>query len=129
MSISLRGLGFSTTNRLCEDGTAKLEGLSAFLTNGEFAAAVLLGRGGIGKSKLLRDCSRSIDWQSVFLREAAIWHPETPKEIPAGRVLIVADDANRFADLPNLLALARDLSERRGAKLLLCGSPECSRTI
>ena len=102
----------------------ELADLNKFLADDELAVAVLLGRGGIGKSKLLRDWSRSITgWQCLFLRDSASWHLETPKEIPSGRVLIIGDDAHRFTDLPKLLILARDPFETRGCKLLLCGRP------
>ena len=111
-------------SRPCEVGANELADLNKFLADDELAVAVLLGRGGIGKSKLLRDWSRSITgWQCLFLRDSASWHLETPKEIPSGRVLIIGDDAHRFTDLPKLLILARDLFETRGCKLLLCGRP------
>ncbi len=98
--------------------------LADFLADDKRAIGVLFGRGGVGKSKLVRDWSRRITgWQPVFLRESAIWHPETPKETPAGRVLVIADDAHRFAELPKLLTLGRDLFETRGCKLLICGRP------
>ena len=69
--------------------------LQDFLADEKYPVAVLIGRGGIGKSKLLRDWSREIaDWQCVFLREGAVWHAEALKEIPGGRVLVIADDAH-----------------------------------
>jgi hypothetical protein len=65
----------------------------------------------------------------VFLRESAAWHLETPKEIPAGKVLVIADDAHRFLDLPRLLTLGRDLFETRGCKLLISGRPSGQTSI
>jgi hypothetical protein len=98
--------------------------LHDFLTDEKHAVGVLLGRGGVGKSKLLRDWSQEIsNWQPFFLREGATWQPEAPKEIPAGRILIIADDAHRFPELRKLLILCRDLFEARGCKLLICARP------
>jgi Domain of unknown function (DUF4062) len=98
--------------------------LEDFLADDKGAVGVLLGRGGVGKSKLLRDWSRgATGWQPVFLRENAIWHSEAPKEVPAGKVLLIADDAHRFAELPQLLSLARELFEAGRCKLLVCGRP------
>ncbi len=95
-----------------------------FLADAKLAVGVLLGRGGVGKSKLLRDWSRGLTgWQYVFLRDGATWHSEAPQEVPAGRTLIIADDAHRFEDLPKLLTLGRDLFETRGCKVLVCGRP------
>ena len=49
------------------------------------------------KSKLLHDWVHTVTNRTVlYLREDADWHPEVAKEIPAGDVLIVADDAHRF---------------------------------
>jgi hypothetical protein len=41
--------------------------------------------------------------------EDADWHSDAAKEIPAGDLLIVADDAHRFDFLDRLLLLVRNL--------------------
>jgi len=38
----------------------------------------------------------------LYVMEDADWHAEAAKEIPAGDVLIVADDAHRFGFLDRL---------------------------
>ncbi len=73
---------------------------------------------------VLRDWSRELaEWQPLFLRQGAIWHVEAPKEVPGGRILIIADDAHRFSELTKLLALGCELFETRGCKLVVCARP------
>jgi hypothetical protein len=60
---------------------------------------------------------------SLCVREDAEWHAEAAKEIPAGDVLIVADDAHRFEFLDKLLLLARNLKQRQKVKVLLGTCP------
>jgi hypothetical protein len=85
---------------------------------------VLTGRGGIGKSKLLHDWVQTVKNRKVlFVMEDADWHGEAAKEIPAGDVLIVADDAHRFDFLPRLLLLVRNLKLRQNVKLVLGARP------
>ena len=106
-------------------GRAKeIRELNEFLSNDKWGVAIMVGRGGVGKSKLLRDWSTELPgWQQLFLRQAAIWHAEASKEVPAGRILIIADDAHRFSELTKLLALGCELFETRACKLLLCARP------
>jgi hypothetical protein len=104
--------------------SAEFAFLTDFLADDAKAAGVMIGRGGVGKSKLLRDWSRQLaGWTPLFVREGAVWHAESSKEVPAGKILIIADDAHRIPDLPRLLNLARELSESRACKLLLCARP------
>src|SRR5215469_2776656 len=87
---------------------------------------VLTGRGGIGKSKLLHDWVRTVNKRKVlYVMEDADWHAEAAKEIPAGDVLIVADDAHRFDFLDRLLLVVRNLRQLRNqnVKLLLGARP------
>ena len=78
----------------------------------------------MGKSKLLHDWTKKVEGRQVlYLRDGAVWHPETAKEIPLGEVLVVADDAHRFENLEQLLALVRSVSERQDIKLILGARP------
>ena len=102
----------------------QLQALDAFLADPGQVVGVLSGRGGIGKSKLLRDWMQTVNNRTVlYVREDAEWHAEAAKEIPAGDVLIVADDAHRFDFLGKLLLLARNLRQRQNVKLLLRTRP------
>jgi hypothetical protein len=58
------------------------------------------------------------DGTVLYVKEDAEWHPEAAKEIPAGDVLIVADDAHIFDFLDKLLLLARNLRQRQRVKVL-----------
>jgi hypothetical protein len=103
---------------------AQLQALNAFLTDPTSIVGVLTGRGGIGKSKLLHDWVQTVTNRTVLsLREDAEWHPEAAKEIPAGDVLIVADDAHRFDFLGRLMLLVRNLNQRQNVKVLLGTRP------
>lgn len=102
----------------------QLQALNAFLADPTKIVGVLSGRGGIGKSKLLHDWIQTVRNRKVlFVMEDADWHGEAAKEVPAGDVLIVADDAHRFDFLPRLLLLARNLKLRQNVKLVLGARP------
>ena len=109
---------------------AQLQALTAFLTDPTSIVGMLTGRGGIGKSKLLHDWVQTVTNRTVlYLREDAEWHPEAAKEIPAGDVLIVADDAHRFDFLDRLMLLVRNLNQRQNVKVLLGTRPSGSDRI
>ena len=51
-----------------------LQALDTFLQDDQAIIALLPGRGGIGKSKLIRDWTRQVvDWEVLFLRDQAVW--------------------------------------------------------
>ena len=106
----------------------QLQALNAFLADPTEIVGVLTGRGGIGKSKLLHDWVQTVDNRKVlYVMEDADWHGEAAKEIPAGDLLIVADDAHRLDFLDRLLLLIRNL--RQNVKLVLCARPSGSGSI
>jgi hypothetical protein len=108
----------------------ELLSLDAFIADPTAIVGLLTGRGGIGKSKLLHDWVQAVqNWKVLYLREDADWHSEAAKEIPAGDVLIIADDAHRFEFLDRLLLLARNLRQRQNVKLLLGARPSGSGRI
>src|SRR5579864_386890 len=108
----------------------ELEALEGFVHDKALKVGVLAGRGGIGKSKLLHDWTHSLrKWRILFVRDGAVWHGESDKEIPEGRVLIVADDAHRSPDLDKLISFAKQLNERQNVKLLIGTRPSGSARI
>ena len=64
----------------------------------------------------------------LYAREDADWHPEAAKEIPAGNVVIVVDDAHRLTFLDRLLTAVRDLQGKRSIKLVLGTRPSGTRS-
>lgn len=108
----------------------QMQGLSAFLADPTEIVGVLTGRGGIGKSKLLHDWVQTVDnRKALYVMEDADWHSDAVKEIPAGDLLIVADDAHRLDFLDRLLLLVRNLGPRQNVKLVLGARPSGSGSI
>jgi hypothetical protein len=102
----------------------QIAAFNTFLADPASVVGVLAGRGGIGKSKLLHDWALTVkDGTVLYVKEDAEWHPEAAKEIPAGELLIVADDAHRFDFLDKLLLLARSLRQRQRVKVVLGTRP------
>ena len=84
----------------------------------------------MGKSKFLRDWSSRVNgWQVLFVRDGAEWHSESLKEIPTGKVLIIADDAHRQEHLDKLLSLVREFRERQNIKVILSVRPSGAAQI
>ncbi len=98
-----------------------------FVKSREQKIAILIGRGGIGKSKILHELAETFDNEH---KEATLWLtaeevPLTPNGadyLPAKPCVIIVDDAHRYDDLPALL----DLSQNRlhGTKLFLTCRPQ-----
>jgi hypothetical protein len=86
--------------------------LDQFLADPEKLIAVLPGRGGIGKTKLLRDWSGSQEqWMTLWTApRIAQWHDRTESEIPNVATLLIVDDAHRYDYLEQVL----DVVMRRG---------------
>lgn len=102
----------------------QLHALESFLESDDESIAILNGRGGLGKSKLLHDWSAGLNgWSVVFLKEAPLWHADSAKEIPPGKVVIIVDDAHRAATLPAVIELFGELRSRQMLKLLLSTRP------
>jgi HNH endonuclease len=88
----------------------QLRALQSFLESESESIAFLSGRGGLGKSKLLHDWSASLDgWDVIFLKEAPLWHPNSAREVPQGKVVIVVDDAHRASTLSSVIELYGEL--------------------
>jgi uncharacterized protein DUF4062 len=107
----------------------EIEALNAFWVDREPLVGVLTGRGGIGKSKLLHDWASAAAGSVLYVRDDAVWHPEAAKEVPAGDVVIIADDAQRFDFLNYLAVLVRNLAQHQKIKLVLSTRPSGSSQI
>jgi hypothetical protein len=99
--------------------------LDSFVRSQE-RVAVMSGRGGIGKSKLLQsftaDPLRSNSDRMVwFVQEELSLTPEAFDEIPLRPTLLIVDDAHRRDDLPLLLAYVK---RQNDVKLLFSSRPQ-----
>ena len=93
-----------------------------FIESQQHNVGVLVGRGGIGKSKILHALAETFDseHQGISLWFAAEGVPLTQggaDHLPFEPCVLVVDDAHRRSDLPTLLALSRQRSHV--TKLLL----------
>ena len=83
-----------------------------FVASRQQKVAILVGRGGIGKSKILHALAAKFDREH---REISLWFtadevlltPDGADYLPFEPCVIVVDDAHRRGDLPTLLALSR----------------------
>lgn len=102
----------------------EMQSLNEFLNDPTKLVGVVPGRGGIGKTKLLREwAARLSGWKPLWTSASGTWHRETTNEIPVGDVVIIADDAHRYEHLSALLALVRDLAATRRIKLVIGTRP------
>ncbi len=70
-----------------------------------FRAVVLPGRGGIGKTRVLRALSDRLgDRRVLFVSDSAVLTPEDVESLPFAESVVVIDDAHRRDDLPALFA-------------------------
>ncbi len=95
----------------------------------------LIGRGGIGKSKILYETAKKYDgtvsdWNRfLFIKENVVFDNEALKKIPSGRSVIILEDAHRYDYLLNVLAIFRnsDLFDR--IKLIISLRPRGSDIV
>ncbi len=107
-----------------------LELLNIFVDSEEHSVAILSGRGGVGKTKLLHSFSEKFhDLHSnkniLFVDDGVPITAECVNDLPIGPCIVVLDDAHRCENLPILFALAR----QRSIKLLLSFRPYASERI
>jgi hypothetical protein len=98
--------------------------LNAFLENDNAAVCIFSGRGGIGKTKLVKHWVSTLSaWTVHFLKDDAIWHVESDREVPFDPTIIVADDAHRIDDMTPLLGVVTALRANRRVKLVMAARP------
>lgn len=88
-----------------------LTDLDAFVDSKD-QIAILSGRGGIGKTKLIYEFSKAFEayhpsWVLRFWMEGTPINSESLDEIPVTPTVVVIDNADRCDDLPILLAFAQ----------------------
>ena len=105
--------------------------LRNFIRDPDATVAVLTGRGGIGKSKLIREwLSEVSDWTVLFKKETVHVSAATEQELSGDYYILIVDDAHRQPDIDGLLQLARDLKRNgKSIKVLLSCRPIGLRRI
>ena len=104
---------------------SSLAELHSFLKGDEATVAILTGRGGIGKSKLIRQWVSEISgWTVLFRKETVPIGQTTEQELGGDRYLVIADDAHRQSDIDAFLQLVRDMKrDGKTIKVLLSCRP------
>lgn len=102
----------------------RLEELNAFLNDAEKRIAILPGRGGIGKTKLLRDWANgALGWAQLWVNPHGNWTNESAAEIPTSEALLVADDAHHYSDLEKLVSYVSGATGTAKLKLVIATRP------
>jgi hypothetical protein len=109
-----------------------LKKLTGFVQSSQYQVAILVGRGGIGKSKILHSFSKSLRESGItgpvwFVEEGVPITPETADELPTQSCVVVADDAHRYPSLAALFALAQQRSH--DTKLVLSIRPHALEQV
>ncbi|NQE06102.1 hypothetical protein C5S32_09555 [ANME-1 cluster archaeon GoMg1] len=104
-----------------------LEQLDTFVESDNKRIALLYGRGGIGKSKILFEFSQKFkvkysEWKLRFLREGIALSDAAIRQLPAQQCIVVVDDAHRREDLSTLFTMTQQYSDR--VKLILSIRPQ-----
>ena len=104
-----------------------ISALDGFCRDGQKRVALLIGRGGIGKSKLLHAFAQNhskkhTNRQLLFVEENIPMTQVSIDELPATLSVIVVDDAHRSENLKSLLAATVHSGGRK--KLLLSTRPQ-----
>jgi len=109
---------------------AILESLKKFVESDDKRVFVLLGRGGLGKSKILYEFAKNINqygsskWKQVlFLREIFDINQTVLQDLPVHPCLIVLDDAHRYEDLDTLLSIFKGNPAADKIKLIISARP------
>ncbi|HEX3535010.1 MAG TPA: hypothetical protein VHT23_12415 [Gemmatimonadaceae bacterium] len=100
----------------------ELRDLRTFSTDNEKRIFVLPGRGGIGKSRILRELARCLreSHHVYFVQTDMDITAEALNELPLSKTMIVVDDAHRRKDLGLLISYAT----RTGSKLVMATRPQ-----
>jgi hypothetical protein len=98
--------------------------LDAFLNDPVQKIAVLPGRGGIGKTKLMRAWSEKKDgWQILWASQHGVWHEGSVNEIPPMNTLLIVDDAHLHDDLGKIVSVVSSRTGEGQLKLLIGTRP------
>ena len=98
--------------------------LDAFLNDPLQKIAILPGRGGIGKTKLMRAWSeQTTGWQILWASQHGVWHEGSINEIPSTNTLLIVDDAHLYDDLGKIVSAVSAWTGTGQLKLLIGTRP------
>ncbi len=102
-----------------------LQGLLGAITDPKIKVIVLVGRGGIGKTRLLVEVARSLDPEPMVIQDHVVVDARALEELPFGGPPLIVDDVHRRQDLPALLSITQASGEgRKPTKLILAMRPQ-----
>lgn len=102
----------------------RLEELTAFANDRDARIAVLSGRGGVGKTKLLIDWAHELEgWRQLWVNPYGKWSPESAAEVPQQDTILIVDDAHQYSDLEQLIAYVANAPRGAQRKLLIATRP------
>ena len=111
-------------NQTLRGRQTRLSELDRFLNDPTKRIAILPGRGGIGKTKLLRDWSHGkTGWKVLWVSQHGVWHEGTVAEIPAVDTVIIVDDAHHYGDLDKLISLVSSRAGEPRLKFVIATRP------
>lgn len=103
---------------------ARISELDAFLNDPVQKIGALQGRGGIGKTKLMRAWSeKKTGWQILWTSQHGVWHEGSINEIPSTNTLLIVDDAHLYDDLGKIVSAVSSRTGMGQLKLLIGTRP------
>lgn len=118
-----------------EGRTDILEALKGFSASSEMQVALLIGRGGIGKTKILREFSSDVENAGIsiyFVEEGINITQDAISSLPPEECIIVVDDAHRRTEEIATLCRLIDIRVQTGnppVKLVLSLRPHGLQTV
>jgi hypothetical protein len=98
--------------------------LDGFLNDPLQKIAILPGRGGIGKTKLMRAWSETkAGWEILWVSQHGMWHEGSINEIPSNNTLLIVDDAHLYDDLDKIVSAVSARTGTGQLKLLIGTRP------
>ncbi|HEV2487614.1 MAG TPA: hypothetical protein VGT08_18985 [Terracidiphilus sp.] len=111
-------------NQTLRGRRTRLSELDSFLSDPSQKIALLPGRGGIGKTKLMRAWSEALTgWTVLWVSQHGVWHDGSINEIPSTNTLIIADDAHLYEELDKIISVVSSRSGNAQLKLLIGSRP------
>jgi hypothetical protein len=117
-------------NQVLQGRSDVLADLSAFLQDDTKSVALLPGRGGVGKSKLLREwVSGLTGWTAMCVNPYGTWSSEAAEALPDGDIVLLVDDAHRYSQIDKVVALISATKGNGRLKIVLATRPSGVSTL